>query len=520
MFCDTCLTAKACSNPFTEGCTNFQNSTLLRHQDWKVHETSIKTLQLKSHFSRARSGAEIVKEHSSSEKIDSYVKQLRTVYMITKRDLPADVFTDIMQLQCLNGLKCDFYKRPQIIMEFEECIEKPLFKNLLEKMEKSDYIGVMLDETCDISIHKKLAIYVRYLVDGEASVAFLCNKQITDCTANGIETALIHVLTQKGITDDTVSKLLGLGTDGASVMTGRLNGLGAKLKRRNPKLTQVHCVAHRLNLAASQAGKDINFCKRYHEMIHSLYKFYSDSSVRYDRLRELQELLIGKATQMTEPTSVRWLSVEAAVKAIFANYAPVYQSLESEKTGGKADGLLKFVSTVKFVLFTVLLIDILTVVGILSLTFQKDSVNFSHIRQNVSTSRETLLTMKTHSETVRQVLNEIGDVPNVGQKGKFREMEITDSQQVRNEFSHLRDTYIDKLVENLDSRFPEDELQTLECLDIILNPKRYPDDLASIGDYGTGQLNQLLTFYDTCVDAERVSHFLLFKHFARSYKAV
>ena len=57
----------------------------------------------------------------------------------------------------------------------------------------------MLDKTCDISFHKKLAIYVRYLVDGEASVAFLCNKQITDCTANGIEAALIHVLTQKGI---------------------------------------------------------------------------------------------------------------------------------------------------------------------------------------------------------------------------------------------------------------------------------------------------------------------------------
>ena len=114
MFCDTCLTAKACSNPFTEGCTNFQNSTLLRHQDSKVHETSIKTVQLKSHFSRARSGAEIAKEHSSSEKIDSYVKQLRTVYMITKRDLPADVFTDIMQLQCLNGLKCDSTNGPRL----------------------------------------------------------------------------------------------------------------------------------------------------------------------------------------------------------------------------------------------------------------------------------------------------------------------------------------------------------------------------------------------------------------------
>ena len=62
-------------------------------------------------------------------------------------------------------------------MELEECIEKSLFKNLLEKIEKSDYIGVMLDETCDISIHKKLAIYVRYLVDGEASVAFFVTSK-------------------------------------------------------------------------------------------------------------------------------------------------------------------------------------------------------------------------------------------------------------------------------------------------------------------------------------------------------
>ena len=84
---------------------------------------------MKSHLSRASSGAEITKEHSSSEKIDSYVKQLRTVYMITKGDLPADVFTDIMHLLCLNGLKCDFYKRPQIIMEFEECIASTLLGN-------------------------------------------------------------------------------------------------------------------------------------------------------------------------------------------------------------------------------------------------------------------------------------------------------------------------------------------------------------------------------------------------------
>ena len=175
----------------------------------------------------------------------------------------------------------------------------------------------MWDETCDISIHKKLEIYARYLVNGEVNVAFVGNEQTTDCTAAGIETAPLKFLLEKKFSDENISSILGPGTDGAAVMTGRINGLGAKLKVRNPKLTQVHYVTHRLNLAASQAGKDFDFCKVYHEMIHSLYKFYSGSSVRYNRLRNLQEILTGKSSQITELTSVQCLSVESAVKTIF-----------------------------------------------------------------------------------------------------------------------------------------------------------------------------------------------------------
>jgi hypothetical protein len=396
-----------------------------------------------------------------------------------------------------------------------------LSTDLIKKIKGSKFIGVMLDETCDISVHKKLAIYVRYIYNGEISVAFVGNEQITDCTAAGIESALLEFLVRTGISNDDLINVLGLGTDGAAVMTGRLNGLGAKLKARNNKLLQVHCIAHRLNLAASQAGKDINFCKRYHEMIHSLYKYYSDSSVRYDKLRELQEILIGKSSQITEPTSVRWLSVEAAVKIIFSNYGPVYQSLESDKTAGKADGLLKFIANAKFLLFTALLIDVLTVIGILSLTFQKDLVNISHIRASISATKATLETMKTRSETVSKVLSELGNIPEPGTKNKYQQLEVIDNQQTRDEFSNLRQTYIDKLILNLNNRFPEDQLQTLECFDIVLNPKRYPDQAGDLPNYGNDQLSSLLSFYDTLVNSERAkSHFLMFKHFARSQKAL
>jgi len=79
------------------------------------------------------------------------------------------------------------------------------------------------------------------------------------------------------------------------------------LKQLNNILIQVHCVAHRLNLAASQASKDTNYLERYQGQINRVYKFYSNSSVRYDKLEETQQLMHGKVKQVVEPSSVRWL---------------------------------------------------------------------------------------------------------------------------------------------------------------------------------------------------------------------
>lgn len=142
--------------------------------------------------------------------------------------------------------------------------------------------------------------------------------------------------------------------------------MGVRLQRRNQHLIQVHCVAHGLNLAASQAAKDIAYCKKYHDIIHSLYKYFSNSAVRYNKLRELQQLLHGKVKQIPDGTSVCWLSVEAAVKMIFQSYDAAALALREDKDGGKAEGLYRFLATSLFVMFTALLVDVLTVIGVLS----------------------------------------------------------------------------------------------------------------------------------------------------------
>ena len=62
-----------------------------------------------------------------------------------------------------------------------------------------------------------------------------------------------------------------------------------------------------------------------------------------------------------------------------------------------------------------LLIDISTVIGILSLTFQKDQVNLASIRHNVNSSISAIDDMRNGSHNVYQTLIGLGAVPAVGE---------------------------------------------------------------------------------------------------------
>ena len=56
--------------------------------------------------------------------------------------------------------------------------------------------------------------------------------------------------------------MVGFGSDGAAVMTGKHAGAAARLKQRQPMLTSIHCIAHRLALAASQAGDGVPYIRK------------------------------------------------------------------------------------------------------------------------------------------------------------------------------------------------------------------------------------------------------------------
>ena len=87
-------------------------------------------------------------------------------------------------------------------------------------------MGVGLDESTDRSQEKHLAIIIRYInPQAVLQTKFLELKALDNCDADSLLKALQDSLRQAGV---PMKKVVGLGTDGAAVMTGIRNGLPFK----------------------------------------------------------------------------------------------------------------------------------------------------------------------------------------------------------------------------------------------------------------------------------------------------
>ena len=86
------------------------------------------------------------------------------------------------------------------------------------------------------------------------ATTFLKILELSNGTADANEANLLAYIEENGF---NIMKMMGLGTDGAAVMTGKRNGVAVRFKKRQLLLTSVHCVCHRLALAAAQAGNDV-----------------------------------------------------------------------------------------------------------------------------------------------------------------------------------------------------------------------------------------------------------------------
>ena len=236
-------------------------------------------------------------------------------------------------------------------------------------MDHSHYVSLLCDETTDVSITKQLIIYVRYVLEGDIRVDYLKISDLKDGTAATIE-ELLSVCQFVGI---NLSKVVGFGCDGASVMVGARNGVATRLKSHNPVMISIHCVAHRLALAATQAADSIPYLKKFKQYLFQIFYYYHNSAVWSASLKAIQEVLEDPILKTKEAGDTRWLSHDQAVSTVrqILPSAIVHMEEEADKGDALALGIVHVMRNYYFVAYVYLLSNILPHHSRLSRLFQE-----------------------------------------------------------------------------------------------------------------------------------------------------
>lgn len=69
-------------------------------------------------------------------------------------------------------------------------------------------------------------------------------------------------------------RLCAFGSDGASVMTGRLSVVTVQLMHYSPRMIAVHCVNHRLALAAAHVSDSKPYVNQFKFILQTLFYFF------------------------------------------------------------------------------------------------------------------------------------------------------------------------------------------------------------------------------------------------------
>eukprot|EP00117_Sycon_ciliatum_P027376 scpid58849/ scgid22254/ len=272
----------------------------------------------------------------------------------------------------------------------------PVHAETLQIIQQATFVGVMVDETTDVSNLGQMAIHLRCVSNGRITTRFGGLCEIGPRNAVALQTAMEEKLRELNLD----WRKCHLASDGASVFTGRLNGVCVRLIRDHDmrQSLAVHCICHREALAAADAVKAVPYLyDKVKPTIAGIYRLFANSGVKEAKLHALQEELTLPVLKLKEPKDVRWLSYDAAISAFRKCFAAILlelqrQSVEASDAAAKA--WLKRIKTYEFVASLSLLADALPLLASLSKKFQAATINFAQLEPHVNSTITAIQLLK------------------------------------------------------------------------------------------------------------------------------
>ncbi|CAC5420415.1 unnamed protein product [Mytilus coruscus] len=148
------------------------------------------------------------------------------------------------------------YTSPDIQNEIINIIGNQIRTDIVDKCNSSKFFALIADESTDVSTREQVSVCLRYIqrdsLSGDVSIKedFLDFIMATSTKGEHLAELLIEALQGAGV---NIAKMRAQGYDGAANMSGKYNGVQARIPNIIPEATYVHCKSHCLNLAVASA---------------------------------------------------------------------------------------------------------------------------------------------------------------------------------------------------------------------------------------------------------------------------
>jgi len=264
LFCKLCIAAKEIGNEWgnsNEGCSIFTKKSLDQHLNGKGHFRAIEFENLIANISKNNKIEAYFKKNdnlnqnneiqsSNSNMNENYRNLFLNVYWACKEEI---AILKILSLHDytknqLNVPIPEYHKSMTTISEkIIPSIAKVIQNKILREVEGVNSVGIMIDESKDISDKEILLMYLRYYSESAKMTreAFVALFELKHTDAETIYLTIKNFMEKEKM----LKKLKFVCSDGAPAMASRKEGVAGKLLKDLPKLLSFHCICHQESLA-------------------------------------------------------------------------------------------------------------------------------------------------------------------------------------------------------------------------------------------------------------------------------
>lgn len=432
---------------------------------------------------------------------DVLKKAFMAIYWLAKQDIANSKIVsliDLCQQMGLDELEYFQHRSRGSLREMLVLIGEQVAKDVRLKVGDEAY-GLLIDDVADISNTEQMVTFIQHFDSstGQTECKFLSIANVL-AKSDSANAKTLHSVTKDQLQQKSlpINNLKGLSTDGAAVMLGKKNGLGALLKNDAPDLVVVHCICHKLALACTDTCAQLKKIKTVEVEVTQLWRVFDNSPKKLSVYLKIQQQInhitmkpdVEKkiTRRLKKACQTRWLSFDNAISAVIADLPAILQTLRELKSDAACYGLLKKFSKPIHIGTMYILHSVLPILSELSKTFQRGSVNFARIDPALQACQAKLETIADNKVPLEKFQTAISE------GGALHQMEVTPNQKDIAFLEKLLKEYVASLIDNISKRFSS-AVPVLTAM-AVFNPNALPE-VQNFTGYGKEQIETLASHY-------------------------